>query len=122
MTDTVATIARNTPAPARAYHLACLARPSVMDHGDGAGLIAGTGREKAPELLARLVLCGRALRCVECLCPPRRGEQSREIRQLLRLQGEQLVARLRRLPRPRRRLACAEQCRHGGARAGDIPD
>src|SRR3546814_1117100 len=46
-----------------------------------------------------------------------RSDQCREVRDLLGLQGEKLVAGLRRLQRSGRRLAGADDVRHGGARA-----
>ncbi len=82
---------------------------SVVEHRDRSRLIAAAGRDEAGELLARLVLARRRLRAFEALRAALRGEQRGQVGELLRLEREQLVARLRRLQRAGRALARAHQ-------------
>src|SRR3546814_463226 len=79
-------------------------------------------RHEAAELLASLRFGGGVAGGFERLSASLRSDQCREVRDLLGLQGEKLVAGLRRLQRSGRRLAGADDVRHGGARAVDIAD
>src|SRR3546814_20508733 len=78
---------------------------SVVEHARVARLIAGGSRQEAAEPFAALGFDGRLARRVQRLRPALRGEQRRQFRELLRLQCEKLVARLRRLKRAGRGLA-----------------
>src|SRR3546814_19128392 len=77
-------------------------------------------RHEAAELLASLRFGGGVAGGFERLSASLRSDQCREVRDLLGLQGEKLVAGLRRLQRSGRRLAGAAAVRHGGAPAVDI--
>ena len=70
-----------------------------MEHAGVARLIAGGPREEAAEPFAALGFDGGVARRVQRLRPALRGEQRRQVRELLRLQREKLVARLRGLER-----------------------
>src|SRR3546814_3679099 len=84
-------------APMRARSLVSIG--SVVEHARVARLIAGGSRQEAAEPFAALGFDGRLARRVQRLRPALRGEQRRQFRELLRLQCEKLVARLRRLKR-----------------------
>ena len=79
-------------------------------------------REKAAQLLTRLILGSIALGGLEALRPVLRRDHSRQVRQLLCREGEQLVARLHGLKRAGRRLAGADQRRHLNAVAVQVAD
>ena len=62
--------------------------PSVVEHGDGGRLVAGPGRQKAAELLARLVLSGGTLGRFEALRAALGGDRGSQVGELLRLKRE----------------------------------
>ena len=67
----------------------------MLEHPGVAGLIALAGCEEAAKLLTPLLLRRGALGCFKALRTSLRGNDGGEIAELLRLQGEDLVAGLR---------------------------
>ena len=88
----------------------------------GGRLIAGARRQKPPKLLLPLILGGGLLGALKALGPSLRGDGGGEVRELLGLEGEDLVARLGRLKRAGRRLARGDQRRHLRAVGVEIAD
>src|SRR5579884_1534003 len=125
MTVAVIATATNATAPIRARSLESTPRLSVAaarEHAGVAGLIAGAGGEEAPALLAALFGRGRALRFGKRACASIGRHDGGEVGELLGLEGEDLVAGLRRLQRTGGALALADQRRHLGAVGVEIAD
>lgn len=83
---------------------------SSVKHLHVGGLITLTARQKAPKLLASLVLSSGAPRRFQRLSSALRRYGRRQVGELLRLQCEDLVAGLRGLQGPACTLARAHQC------------
>ena len=81
------------PSDDRSRALSCVEHPRV------AGLVAAARRQEAAELLAGLLLAAARCGRLEALGAALRGDDGGEIGELLGLQGEELVAGLRRLQR-----------------------
>jgi hypothetical protein len=77
----------------------------LVKHPNCRRLIASTGCKKATKLLPALVLRGDALGNFEILRPSLRGNGSRKVGELLRLQTKELIASLTGLQRARSALA-----------------
>src|SRR3546814_14740244 len=77
---------------------------------------------EAEEALASFGFGSRRAGGIEHLRPPLRGDRSGKIAELLRLEREQLIARLCRLEGAGRGLARGHQRRNRAARIAHIPD
>ena len=71
---------RARPKPPRCV---CWPHRSVVEHCDGGGLIAGTGRQEALHLRLRLSLRGESLRALQALRAALSGQQRRHVGELL---------------------------------------
>src|SRR5579859_7886942 len=79
--------------------------PMSVEHLRGAGLVARPVIEEIGELLLRLLLVLDCARAFQALSPSDRHHDAGQVGQLFGQQRDQLVAGLRRLERPGRRLA-----------------
>lgn len=88
--------------------------PSIaaVEHLGVAGLVARPGRQEAPTLLAALFGSGRPLGLRQRVGAAVGGDDGGEIGELLRLEGEKLVAGLCRLQGARGALALADERGH----------
>src|SRR3546814_10416395 len=94
----------------------------MREHAGVAGLISAAGGQEAAALLATLLGSRRALRFGQCLSPSVRGDDGREIGELLGLEREELIAGLRRLQGAGRALALADERRHLGTGGVAVAD
>ena len=78
--------------------------------------------QEAPQLLAALILRSRALRRLQALRPPLSDDSGREVRELLRLQRQDLVAGLGHLQRTGGALARGDQRRRLAPDSVEIAD
>ena len=92
------------------------------EHVDGGRRVAGPRRDEAAQLFACLFLACRLSGLFERLRAALGGHQGGEIGQLLRLQRDELIARLRRLQRAGGVLALRDEVGHGCPGPVEIAD
>src|SRR5690606_28231466 len=95
---------------------------AVVEHLRVAGLVSAARRQEPFALDAALLGGGRALRFCQRIGAAVCRDDRDQVGKLLRLEGKELVARLRGLQRPCRALALADQRGHLGAVAVYIAD
>jgi hypothetical protein len=93
-----------------------------VKHRDGGGLVARARRQEAAKLFLRLILSRGLLGGLQGLRASLGRDSGCEVGELLRLESEYLIARLRRLERAGRWLARRNQRRHLRAVGVEIAD